>query len=125
MLKFICRNIEIMKSDITKIATLEKWIASPNSWLVILFSILWLFDCFLTVWAVSNGYTEAWNSWTKLITSSAVLFIFIKLLTLGMILGIVKWANAAFPYVIFVAMVAFNILIGTVSVANIITIITT
>ena len=42
-----------------------------------------------------------------------------------MILGIVKWANAAFPYVIFVAMVAFNILIGTVSVANIITIITT
>jgi hypothetical protein len=95
----------------------------PNNLLLILFSVLWLSDCFLTVWAVNNGYIEVWNSWTQLIVETAYIFILVKLISLGMVIGIIRWAKALFSQVIFIALVLFNILIATVLAANIVTII--
>jgi len=57
-----------------------------------------------------------------LISSSALLFSLVKLITLGMVSWVVRWANNIFPYVIFVALFIFTILVGTVSAANILTV---
>ena len=108
-----------------KSVTVNQWTRLPNMWLLVIFSILWMVDGGLTVWATNNGYIEAWNQWTRLISSSSLLFIFIKLITLGMVIWIVRWANRTFPYVVFIALVVFNIFIGTVTAANIITILGT
>ena len=108
---------------ITKTANVKRWVSFPNAALLILFSILWLSDCFLTVYATHNGYVESWNSWTRLITRNSYIFIPVKFMTLGMVIGIVRWANSMFPYVIFFALVLFDTLVGTVLAANIITLI--
>lgn len=93
-----------------------------NRWLLLLFSILWLSDCGLTLWATNNGYVEVWNQWTMLIGNTWV-FVVVKLLTLALVIGIVRWASNTFPYVIFTALMVFNVLIGTVMAANVITIV--
>ena len=87
-----------------------------------MFSILWLSDCGLTLWATNNGYVEVWNQWTMLIGHGWV-FIVVKLLTLAIVIGIVRWTSNNLPHVIFVALIVFNVLIGTVTAANIITIV--
>ena len=87
-----------------------------------LFSILWLSDCGLTLWATNSGYVEVWNQWTMLIGHTWV-FVVVKLLTLAIVIGIVRWASNIFPYVILIALIVFNFLIGTVTAANIITIV--
>jgi len=50
-------------------------------------------------------------------------FVVVKLLTLALVIGIVRWASNVFPYVIFIALMVFNVLIGTVTAANIIAIV--
>ena len=92
-----------------------------NRWLVGLFSILWISDGGLTLWATNNGYVE-WNQWTMLIGHTWV-FIVVKLVTLALVIGIVRWATNIFPYIIFVALLVFNVMMGTVLAANIITIV--
>jgi len=105
-----------------KFTLIEQRFRYSNRWLLLLFSILWLSDCGLTLWATNNGYTEVWNQWTMLIGSTSV-FVVVKLFTLAIVIGIVQWASNNFPYVIFIALVVFNVLIGTVTAANVITIV--
>lgn len=100
----------------------EQLLRYLNSWLLFLFTILWLSDCGLTLWATNNGYTEVWNKWTMLIAHTWI-FVVAKLLTLVLVIGIVRFANNIFPHFIFIALIVFNILVGTVTVANIITIV--
>jgi len=99
----------------------EQRIRYPNRWLLLLFSVLWLTDCGLTLWATNHGYIEVWNQWTMQVGHTWV-FVLVKFLTLALVVGIVRWANTTFPYVAFVALVAFDVLIGTVTVANLVTI---
>jgi len=91
-----------------------------DRWLVLLFSILWISDGGITLWATNNGYVE-WNQWTMAIGHTWV-FILVKLLTLVLVIGIVRWASKIFPYVISIALIIFNIMMVTVTAANIITI---
>lgn len=105
-----------------KFTLAEQRFRYSNRWLLLLFSALWLSDCGLTLWATNNGYLEVWNQWTMLIGSTWV-FVVVKLFTLAMVIGIVRWSNNNFPYVIFIALTVFNVLTGTVTAANIITIV--
>jgi len=103
-----------------KDALAERRVRYSNWWLVALFAILWLSDGGLTLWATNNGYVE-WNQWTMLIGNTWV-FIVVKLFTLALVIGIVRWASNIFPYIIFIALIVFNVMMGTVTAANIITI---
>ncbi|MDD4875826.1 MAG: hypothetical protein PHQ86_01650 [Dehalococcoidales bacterium] len=94
----------------------------PNNWLLLLFAVFWISDGGLTLWATNHGYMEVWNQWTMLIAHTWF-FILIKLMTLALVAGIIRWANAKLPDVTFIALIIFNILVGTVMTANIITVI--
>jgi len=50
-------------------------------------------------------------------------FLVVKLFTLALVIGIVRWASNIFPYIIFIALIVFNVMVGTVMAANIITIV--
>ena len=103
--------------------SVEQRVRCSNKWLLLLFSILWLADSGLTLWAVNNGYVEVWNPWVIMLIGHTWAFVAVKLLTLAMVIGIVRWASNNLPHVIFVALIVFNVLIGTVTAANIITIV--
>jgi uncharacterized membrane protein len=98
----------------------ERRIKSSNKWLLWVFSFFWLVDGGLTLWATNNGYQEVWNQWTTMIGHTWA-FAVVKVLTLVVVVWIARRATNMSPYILFIALAVFNILIVTVTAANIVT----
>ena len=97
--------------------TLPRRFVSP---LLVLFCVLWVADGFLTFWAIQNGYLETWNEWTRAIADTWA-FPVLKLVTAGLVVVLVRWVTRITPDTAFIFLAVSNILIGTVLVANIVT----
>lgn len=91
-----------------------------NYKLLALFYVLWVVDGFLTFWAIQNGYLEVWNEWTRSIAHTWT-FPALKLVTAGLVVVLVRWVHRIMPDMAFYFLAASNILIGTVLVANVVT----
>ena len=99
--------------------TLPRRFISP---LLALFCVLWVVDGFLTFWAIQNGYVEIWNGWTRAIAGTWA-FPVLKLVTAGLVVILVWLVKRITPNTAFIFLAASNVLIGTVLVANVVTLV--